>query len=179
MTRERFRELYEANLDFVWRALVRLGVRQADLEDAAQEVFLVVFRQVATFEGRAKFTTWLFRICYHVAQDRRRRASHRYEVLGEGDLESRVDTRSSAEALVQQRENLALLERALTTMSLEQRAVFVMFELEEVTCEQIAMALELPLGTVYSRLRRARQLFDRSLRAARAADEHLWWREGA
>ena len=174
-----FRELYDAHVDFVWRSLSRMGVHQSELDDASQEVFLVVHRCLEQFEGRAKFTTWLFRICFHVASGRRRRGRQRREVLSDSLLAERADHAPDAEALAQRQEDLALLERALNSMSLEQRAVFVLFELEGFTCEQIASTLELPLGTVYSRLRRARALFARSIRAARASDTHLLLREGA
>lgn len=173
-----FRELYDAHVDFVWRSLCRMGVQASELDDASQEVFLVVHRSLDQFEGRAKFTTWLFRICFNVASARRRLGPRRYEVLSDTLLQERADNRPDAETLVQRQEDLALLERALSSMSLEQRAVFVSFELEGFTCEQIASSLDLPLGTVYSRLRRARELFARSLRAARMSDMHLLLQEG-
>jgi len=165
-----FRELYDANVEFVWRSLARIGVRPSELEDAVQEVFLVVHRRVAHFEGRSKFTTWLFRICFRVARDRRRRAYRRHEVSGDELVAREVDVAPDAEAHLVRQGDLELLERALDAMSLDQRAVFVLFELEEFTCEQIALTLDCPLGTVYSRLRRARTLFQKSLRAAKASD---------
>lgn len=174
-----FRELYEAHVDFVWRSLSRMGVRPSELEDASQDVFLVVHRCLHQFEGRAKFTTWLFRICFHVASTRRRSAQQRLEILSDSLLAERADHAPDAEALTQRQEDLALLERGLSRMSLEQRAVFVLFELEGFTCEQITNTLEVPLGTVYSRLKRAREIFARSLRAARASDAHLLLQEGA
>lgn len=161
-----FRRLYEANVEFVWRSLVRMGVRDAELEDAVQEVFFAVHRRVHDFEGRSKFTTWLFRICMGVARDRRRRAYNRHEVLVDSPPAEYPDLRHDAATLTRRHDDLKLLERGLAAMSLDQRAVFVLFELEEFTCEEIASTLELPLGTVYSRLRRARALFQRSLRHA-------------
>ena len=172
-----FRELYDAHVDFVWRSLCRMGVHAGEFDDASQEVFLVVHRCLEQFEGRAKFTTWLFRICFNVASVRRRSGTQRYEVLSD-TIAERADDAPDAEALAQRQEDLALLAHALNGMSLEQRAVFVSFELEGFTCEQIASSLELPLGTVYSRLRRARELFARSLRAAHISDTHLLLREG-
>jgi RNA polymerase sigma-70 factor (ECF subfamily) len=158
-----FRELYEANVDFVWRSLARMGVRDAELEDAVQEVFLVVHRRVHDFEGRAKFTTWLFRICMGIARDRRRRAHNRHEVLVDAQQAEHPDPDQNAATITRRHDDLRLLERGLASMSLDKRAVFVLFELEEFTSEEIAAALELPLGTVYSRLRRARELFRKVL----------------
>jgi RNA polymerase sigma-70 factor (ECF subfamily) len=156
-----------------------MGVNPPELEDAVQEAFMVVHRHLDSFEGRAKFTTWLFRICFNVARDRRRRARNRPEVLVGLELLDSHDPAPNAETLASLRDDLALLERSLQKLSLELRAVFILFELEEFTCEQIAETLQVPLGTVYSRLRRARELFKRSLSAARAAELPPLLREGA
>src|SRR5262245_22373561 len=63
-----FEELYEAHFDFVWRSLRRLGVPHPGLDDAVQEVFIVVHRRLGAFEGRSTLKTWLFGIAVHVAQ---------------------------------------------------------------------------------------------------------------
>ena len=67
-----FKEVYDEHFRFVWRSLRRLGVRESDVPDAVQDVFLVVHRRLAEFEGRSKVTTWLFGICFRVARDRRK-----------------------------------------------------------------------------------------------------------
>src|SRR5271166_6140959 len=74
-----FPEVYRTHFPFVWRTLGRLGVRDADLLDVTQNVFLVVHRQLAGFEGRSKLTTWLFSICRRVARDYLRSAPIRRE----------------------------------------------------------------------------------------------------
>ncbi|HEX3596592.1 MAG TPA: sigma-70 family RNA polymerase sigma factor [Polyangiaceae bacterium] len=157
-----FRQVYDDNVGFVWRSLRRLGVREASLKDAVQEVFLVVHRRLDAFEERARLRTWLFRICMHTAKDQRRRAHVRHEVF-DVELQSVAAQSKGAAELVEQREDLALFDAALEKLSLEQRAVFILFELEEMTGEKIAECLELPLGTVYSRLRLARQSFRRAV----------------
>jgi RNA polymerase sigma-70 factor (ECF subfamily) len=159
-----FEAVYRAHFDFVWRTLRRLGVSEADAPDAAQEVFLVVHRRLAEFEGRAKLTTWLFRMCFRVASDHSRRAHVRREVNNDAALEAFTDPGGDAEQRTAQQDDLRLLEAALSTMSLEHRTVFVLFELEGLTSVEIAELLELPLGTVYSRLRRARALFERAIK---------------
>jgi len=159
-----FEEAYEAHFDFVWRSLRRLGVREADTLDAAQDVFVVVHRKLAGFEGRAKLTTWLFRICLHVASEHRRRAHVRREVLDDTAMESLVEPGLDAEQVHAQKQQLRFLERALDAMSLPHRTVFVLFELEGLACPEIAEMLELPLGTVYSRLRKARVVFEGAAR---------------
>lgn len=158
-----FERVYREHFSFVWRSLRRLSVRERDVADAVQEVFLVVHRRLGEFEGRAKLSTWLFRICLHVASDHARRAHVRREVLGDTELDELSDPRSDLESHRARREGLRLLEQALAAMSLEQRAVFVLFELEGLTSGEIAEALSLPLGTVYSRLRRARELFQKAI----------------
>lgn len=160
-----FKQLYDAHVAFVWRSLRRLGVNDADIQDAAQEVFVVVFRKLPEFEGRAKVTTWLFRICLRVAADRRKKAHVRREVLDDKAADQRdssVDPSAPSERL----DDLALFEMALRQMDIKHRAVFTLFELEGERCEDIAEALDLPIGTVYSRLRSARDSFRKAVRRA-------------
>jgi RNA polymerase sigma-70 factor (ECF subfamily) len=163
-----FRAVYEQHYDFVWRSLRRLGVREADVPDALQEVFLVVLRRLAEFEGRARLTTWLFRICMRVAHDRNRLAHHRREVLDERVVDDLADEGCDLAQQAERREDAALLELALGRMDLDQRAVFTLFELEEMSGEEIAETLQIPLGTVYSRLRLGREAFRKVFQRIRA-----------
>jgi RNA polymerase sigma-70 factor (ECF subfamily) len=164
-----FQGLYEEHLDFVWRTLRRLGVPPADLPDVAQEVFLVVHRRLPDFEPRARVTTWLFPICLHAARDRRRRAHVRREVpRDEYDLEDPAPLPGND---LERQDDLSLFEAALSDMNLDQRAVFVLFELEELRGEDIAATLAIPLGTVYSRLRLARAAFRNSVLERAGAED--------
>lgn len=164
-----FRAVYEEHFDFVWRTLQRLGVREADVPDALQETFLVVFRRLDEFEGRAKMTTWLFRICLRVARDRQRLAHHRREVLDEQALDGCADESSDVARQVERREEGAQLEAALARMDLDQRAVFTLFELEGLSGDEIADTLQIPLGTVYSRLRLGREAFRKAFQRVQSA----------
>jgi RNA polymerase sigma-70 factor (ECF subfamily) len=156
-----FRQFYESHIRFVWRALVRLGVPEPDVPDAAQDVFLVVHKKLPEFEGRSKITTWLFAICMRVASDRRK-TTHRHH-----ETPSRFAERVAAEgqddppAIVDRRRAYAVLESILDRMPEEQRIIFSLFELEEMDGREIAELLGLPEGTVRSRLRLARQVFRR------------------
>ncbi len=164
-----FRQVYEAHWPFVWRSLRRLGVPECDAADAAQEVFLVIHRKLPAFEGRAKITTWIFRICMRVASDRGRRAHVRREVYGEeGRPEGPASGDGPAE-MVERLEDMRLFEAAIERMSMDQRAVFTLFELEAMTGDEVAETLDIPLGTVYSRLRLARESFSKAVKAASMA----------
>jgi RNA polymerase sigma-70 factor (ECF subfamily) len=159
-----FQELYEAHVGFVYRVLRRFGVPAADLADALQEVFVVVYRRWPEFEGRSQVTTWLYRIALRTARDRRRRAHVRREVLQPGALQVAASASAPADECLQQQRDLALLDEALESLSSKQRDVFTLFELEELSGEQIAEVLQIPLGTVYSRLRLARAAFNKAVR---------------
>jgi RNA polymerase sigma-70 factor (ECF subfamily) len=170
-----FREIYDAHFAFVWKSLRRLGMREADVPDAAQEVFLVVHRKLGEFEGRSKITTWLFGIALRVARDRQRLASARQKTSDDGALASFADESVDVHGDAEKREGLALLEAVLDTLPLEQRAVFCLFELDGMSTSEIAEVCDIPLGTVYTRLRLAREAFQRQVARIRARTE---FREG-
>jgi len=162
-----FEKIHDEYVDFVWRTLQRLGVRTADLEDEMQEVFIVVHRRLDSFDGSARFSTWLFGICLRVAAAFRSRAHVRRE-QPTAEIQDQPDSASDAdpEARTMRREAERRLERVLERLGLERRAVFVMFEIEGLPAGAIADMLGIPVGTVYSRLSTARAEF-------RAAVERL------
>jgi RNA polymerase sigma-70 factor, ECF subfamily len=166
-----FRAFYDEHLARVWRALSRFGVAGADLPDAVQEVFLVAFRKLPEFEGRSKTSTWLVGISYRVASDRRRMAHVRREVGDSGAVLAARDGRASPAEAVEHGERLRILDEILATLRPEQREVFVMFELEEMTGKEIADLVAAPLKAVFSRLRLARESFAAELSARRRAGE--------
>ena len=154
--------IHEEEADFVWRTLQRMGVEASDLEDVFQEVFIVVHRRLHTLDPTATLTTWLFGICLRVAAAHRRRAYKRREVptddVGAG-LEA--EEGGAPDEALEEREARAALERALDEMDIEKRAVFVMFELDGMSSEEIAQAIGTPVGTVWSRLHAARAQFEK------------------
>lgn len=165
-------EVHEAHADFVWKTLQRFGVPARDLEDALQEVFLVVHRKLSTFDGSARITTWLYAICFRVAAGHRRRAHHRRELItSELDDQPAEGAAHDPEALVLQRESRQRLEQALDALNLERRAVFVMFELEGLATPEIAQILGVPIGTVHSRLHAARAEFVRAVQRLARRDK--------
>ncbi|MFO0613869.1 MAG: sigma-70 family RNA polymerase sigma factor [Polyangiaceae bacterium] len=154
-----FRGIYDEHFPFVWKSLRRLGVREADVPDAVQEVFLVVHRKLDTFEGRSKMTTWLFGIAFRVARDRQRSAAERRHVTDDAAIDASADESVDVHADAERRQARDVLETILDAMSLEQRAAFTLFELEGMSTAEIAEICGIPLGTVYTRLRLAREVF--------------------
>jgi RNA polymerase sigma-70 factor (ECF subfamily) len=161
-----FRALYDAHVDFVWRCLRRLGVREADLMDVTQKVFMTAFVKLPEFEGRSLLSSWLFGICQRVASDYRRSAPIRREVMTDvSELEGHTpelhgDTAHDSDT----RQRAALAESILAKLPEAQRTVFVMFEVEGMSGDEIAELLSISVGTVRSRLRLARELFRREAR---------------
>lgn len=155
--------IHAEHADFVWLSLQRLGVRDADVEDSLQEVFVVVHRRLHTFDESSRVTTWLFGICLRVAAAYRRRAHFRKERATGEVPEQATSAEGSPEAMAAAGEARERLRAVLDTMELEERALFVMFEIDEVPCEQIAEMLGVPVGTVYSRLNAARKAFQGAL----------------
>lgn len=152
------RTLFETYGDFVWRALARGGVRDADLRDASQEVFIAVSRNWATREGTSSVSTWLWGIASHIAANYRRKAHRRYEEVTDSPPEA-LGQEGAPDAVLERNQARAKLAQILEALPDEQRMVFVMFELDERPCPEIAELLQIPLGTVYTRLKSARALF--------------------
>lgn len=153
--------IYEEHFDFVWRVLARHGVPEADVMDAAQDVFLIAHRKLPAFEGRSKVSTWLCGIAVRVAADRRRLAYVR-RAAPDDALASTVDATADVSAAVEQRQGLRMLGALIEGLPPERRDVFQMAELEGMTCDTIARVLGIPVGTVNSRLRLARAMFEKA-----------------
>lgn len=163
--RDDFRALFRAHAPFVWRVLRRLGVSEADVEDVAQEAFLVVHRRLSEFEGRSQLRTWIYGICVRVASDHRRRAHVRRELATDRPPERSGSAPQPRE--LEQRQARALLDAALAELDDDKRAVFVLYEIEELPMKEVADALACPLQTAYSRLHAARRELRERLLALR------------
>jgi RNA polymerase sigma-70 factor (ECF subfamily) len=138
---------------FLWRATLALGVPAADAEDLCQEVMLVVHRRLGDFDGQS-LRAWLYGICLRVASDYRRSARVRRE-KPTAELPDRVLEPTQPEELDARRAE-EKLRRALDALDDDKRAVFVLFEVEQLTLREISEAVGAPLQTVYSRLQAAR-----------------------
>lgn len=156
--------IYAQHAEFLWKNLHRMGVRDADLPDAMQEVLLVVHRRLASFDGSSKLTTWLFGVCLRVASTMRRGLSRRRETpLTASDHALDLVDDNDPERLLSSFDARRRLALALDKLDPEKRALLVLFELEEVPCAELSELLGVPVGTVHSRLHAARQLFQQAL----------------
>ena len=143
----------------VWRALRRLGVPVDLLDDATQEVFIITSRKLCFIEAGAE-RSFLYGTALRIAANlRRSRKAERHDPLGEGDT-TLWQTEPDTEQLVHRKQLRELLDHILDAMPDDLREVFVLFELEKLTRSELADLLGLPAGTVASRLRRARELFE-------------------
>jgi RNA polymerase sigma-70 factor, ECF subfamily len=157
-----FTAVYDQHFAFVWRSLRRLGVPDRLLDDAAQDVFIVVHRRLDGFEGRSTVKSWLFGIARRVAHDHRRRVGRKERT----DLlpESVTDPDATTPAHDAERaQAVRVLHEILAALDDDKREVFVLAELEQMTVPEIADAIDANVNTVYSRLRAARQAFERQV----------------
>jgi RNA polymerase sigma-70 factor (ECF subfamily) len=157
-----FDEIYGRYFPFVWRCLCGLGVVPGALDDAAQDVFLVVHRQLGRFRGESSSQTWLYGIARHVAFNHQRRARRKQAPLepmvseaahpGPGPLERAADAEAAA-----------FVEGFLAGLDAKKRDLFILAVLEEMTVPEVAATLSIPLNTAYTRLRSVRADFARAL----------------
>jgi RNA polymerase sigma-70 factor, ECF subfamily len=158
--------VYRTHFKAVWRLLRRLGVAPAQLDDAAQDVFLVVQRKLDRLDPEAAVHSWVFAITVRVASEYRRRAARRRTELLD---ETIADGAPGPARLSELQESVRLLHDVLGDLDEHRRAVYVLSELEQLSVPEIAAVLGENLNTVYSRLRSARMQFAASLQRRRAA----------
>lgn len=158
--------VYEAHWPLVLRSIRRLGVPGPLAEDVAQEVFLVVARQLESYRSHAKIETWLFAIVFRVVRGQQRRWKRHAR-----RIEPPMGTSPpSPDEAVDRNRATELLERLMDGLSPEQRAVFTMVELEGMSVADIGEAMGLSPNTVHSRLRLARRKLERAVARHRARD---------
>lgn len=153
--------VYAAHFRYVWRCLRSLGVRDAQLDDALQDVFVVVQRKLADFDGGAELRTWLYAIALRIARKYRERLQREPASLEEAPTtQAEPALHASGEGTLLSNERLSLAHAILATLSDDQREVFVLARVEQMSAPEIASVLGIPLNTVYSRLRAARLAFE-------------------
>ena len=156
---DRLTSLFRNHFDLVWRTVRRLGVPPEHIDDAAQEVFVVASRRLDAIEpGKEK--AFLFGVAVRVAADARRNNLRRRRATEEQEQSAQPEVAPSAADLLDQKRARTLLDDIIARLPDDVRAVFMLFELEGLTMVEIATCLELPAGTVASRLRRGREAFE-------------------
>jgi RNA polymerase sigma-70 factor (ECF subfamily) len=154
-------ELYEAHSGFVWRVVRRFGIDDAVAEDVVHEVFIVARRKLPEFEGRSSVATWLFGIARGVCANERRSQARTRRRL---ELVPRPEPSSSPEDAMRREDTRALVRAFLDTLPESQRRVFELGDIEGLSGPEMAVMLECPLNSVYSRQRLARKRFHAFLR---------------
>ena len=155
-----FERLYDDNVDLVWRGLRGLGVEESNVEDAVQDVFLVVHRRIRSFEARSSPRTWLFGIVLRVARNYRRRFHRKGSQEASGVPVDVADRAPGPDEGAATSEALRRLDILLSGLDEPKREVFVLAELEQLSAREIAETLGINVNTVYSRLRAARIAFN-------------------
>ena len=163
----RFRQMVDAHFDFIWRSLRGLGVPPSTIDDAAQHVFWTASQKLASITIGSE-RAYLFATARGTAANARRARQRSRELLGDDALALRADTRPDPEEAASTREARRLLDQVLDGLDEDLREVFVLFELEGQTTAEIAALLGTPMGTVASRLRRAREEFRTAARRLQA-----------
>ena len=162
----RARELVVQHFDFVWRLLRRLGIPEADVDDAAQHVFIITTRRLHDIPLGSE-RTFLYGTALRSASTLRRNSRRRSRLIDNGPADCEASTRGPHEEL-EHRRALAVLDLVLHELEDELREVFVLCDIEELSAPQAAGILRIPVGTVASRLRRARQMFTEQLTRLKA-----------
>jgi RNA polymerase sigma-70 factor (ECF subfamily) len=165
-----FQSIFKAESSYVWNTLKRLGIPDRDAEDVAHDVFLTVYRRFEDYDSTRPVRPWLFGIAFRTASRYRDLARHQREVMN--DEHDPADERPAVDEQLAAHQARQLFNRALDSVDLDQRAAFVMHDIDGFSVPEIATALAIPLNTVYSRLRLARE-------RVKAAVQRLRLRHGA
>lgn len=163
-------EVFDQHASYVGRTLRCLGVRERELPDAMQEVFLVVHRRLGELERPGALRGWIYGICVRKAMSLRRRAARRREAAMAEPPERVSPEPTPHEELVKARALVTAL-RLLDELDDDKRAVFVLYEVEQLPMREIAQTVGCPLQTAYARLYAARKVLARNLERLRARGE--------
>lgn len=163
-----FRQIYEANVGFVWAYAARRGIPRAQLDDVVQDVFLAVHQSLASFAGRSSLRAWIAGVVRHVVTGHIRKASpfsHALEATEDAPFLSDVTT---AAELLDRKQSAELAHRVLDKLTDRSREAFVMYEVEERSGSEVASALGVSENTVRMRVRTARRSLRLEIRKERA-----------
>jgi RNA polymerase sigma-70 factor (ECF subfamily) len=156
-------QVYAQHFRYVWRCLRSLGVREPSLDDALQDVFVVVQRRFPEFDGRAELRTWLYAIALRVGRKYRARAAREPQPLEDESERVEPIAPGDTERVAESKQRLRFARLALGSLDDDKREVFVLARIEQMSAPEIAAIIGIPLNTVYSRLRLARDAFDAAI----------------
>jgi RNA polymerase sigma-70 factor, ECF subfamily len=166
--RPSMRQIFDEQAPYLWRTLRHLGISEADTPDLCQEVFVIVHRKLASFEGRSTVRTWLYGICIRVASEHRRRPHVRNETPhSEPTRESCEQLAAAPDANLEQRR---AVQRLLGALDEDKRQVVVLYEIEGCSMKEVAEILQCPVQTAYSRLHAGRELMLAAFNAEKEAE---------
>ena len=169
-----FESVYDTYFPYVWRSVQRLGVPAASADDVVQEVFMVVYRKLPEFEARSTLKTWLYGIALRVARAHRLRSNQPTKTQSIDAQQLRAPDATRPDQQAENAQAARVVDLLLTGLDDDQREVFVLAELEQLSVPEIAEAIDVKLNTVYSRLRLARAAFAEAAARYRARDD---WRD--
>lgn len=160
-----FAAIYAAYFEFVWSCTRRMGIRESEMDDVVQDVFIVIHGKLSTLEKPESLRSWIYGIIRRTASSHHRSRRTTLYSDAEYDTSSSVAYPQSPTPLelAVQSDQTRLLWTLLDKLEPAKREVLVLSELDEMTAPEIAAAIEIPLNTVYSRLRSARQDLDLAL----------------
>ena len=160
-----FSQIYKLYFNFVWSCTRRLGVSEAETDDVVQEIFIVIHARLNTLERPESLRSWIYGIVRRTVSTYHR--AKRAKLASTATFDTEHDTQypqlPSPQQLAEQSDQVRLLWSLLEKLDAPKREVFVLAELDEMTVPEIALATEVPLNTVYSRLRAARHELDEAL----------------
>lgn len=159
-----FDQVYTQHAAFVFRVLRGMGVHPAAVEDATQDVFVVVHHKLKTFEPRAQLRTWLFEIAYRTACQYRRVAAR--NAAQRSVLETDRSSEDTPQEELERRQTVRLVAEAMEALDDTKRATLLLVDMEELTVPEAAELMQTSVNTVYTRLRRARAELDAALQRA-------------
>jgi RNA polymerase sigma-70 factor, ECF subfamily len=174
---ETLAQIYDAHFDFVWRNARRLGVEESSADDVTQDVFMIVHRRIAHYDGRASMRAWIFGILIRVVRDHRRSFRRKgarnvpFELATGHDANVAPVPTPVEEA--ERAERARQLERLLRELDDEKRTLLILSELEEWTLREIAELYGSNTNTIYSRLRAAKRALEQAYLRLQAGKEHL------
>ncbi|HTQ06378.1 MAG TPA: sigma-70 family RNA polymerase sigma factor [Polyangiaceae bacterium] len=157
-----FQDLYAEYFGFVWSSARRLGVKPAAMDDVVQEIFMVIHRRMHTLRQPESLRSWIYSVVRRTVSGHRRR-QRRHDAQDFAlvrHTQAREDAQLTPQELTEQSEEAKLLWSLLAELDSTKREVLILVEIEGMSAPEVSEALQVPLNTVYSRLRTARLAFE-------------------